>query len=246
MDFRSVSPNAGFGLVGASYRTSEGVSHGFADVCAEKVEDDGLSFLSDTIRIEKIREEEAYQGIRVLLEARLANARIPLQIDVGFGDVITPAPVEVEYPTLLAFPAAKMRAYPRESVVAEKFEAMIKLGMANSRMKDFYDLWVMAGRFEFRGPVLGEALAATFARRKTGLPASRPLALTPEFSASPAKQTQWRAFLRKSGLEAGASLQDVTNAIDAFLIPVVEGILRKGTIPSLWRPGGPWRASPPD
>ena len=90
--------------------------------------------------------------MRVLLEARLANARIPLQIDVGFGDVITPAPVEVEYSTLLAFPAAKMRAYPKESVVAEKFEALIKLGMANSRMKDFYDLWVMSERFEFRSP----------------------------------------------------------------------------------------------
>jgi hypothetical protein len=200
------------------------------------------SFLADTIRIEKIRDEEAYEGIRVLLEARLANARIPLQIDVGFGDVITPAPVEIEYPTLLAFPAAKMRAYSKESVVAEKFEALIKLGMANSRMKDLYDLSVMAKRFEFRGPVLGEALSATFARRKTTLPASRALALTPEFSASPAKQTQWRAFLRKSGLEADASLQDVAKALDEFLMPVVAGILRQRTIPSLWRPGGPWKA----
>jgi predicted nucleotidyltransferase component of viral defense system len=218
----------------------------FAEVCGEKVEDDGVTFLADTIRIQKIREEEAYEGVRVLFEARLANARIPLQIDVGFGDVITPAPVEIEYPTLLAFPTAKMRAYPKESVVAEKFEALIKLGMANSRMKDFYDLWVMAGRFEFRGSVLAEALAATFARRKTMLPASRPLAFTPEFSASPAKQTQWRAFLRKSGLEANASLHDVANALNEFLMPVVEGILRKRTIPLLWRPGGPWKESPPD
>lgn len=211
-------------------------------MCAEKVEDDGLTFLADTIRIEKIRDEEAYEGIRVLLESRLANARIPLQIDVGFGDVITPAPVEVEYPTLLAFPTAKMRAYPKESVVAEKFEALIKLGMANSRMKDFYDLWVMARRFNFRGPVLADALAATFARRETVLPASRPLAFTPEFSATPAKQTQWRAFLRKSGLEADASLQDVVNALEEFLMPVVEGVLRKRTTSSLWRAGGPWKA----
>jgi hypothetical protein len=107
-------------------------------------------------------------------------------------------------------------------------------------MKDFYDLWVMAGRFEFRGPVLREALSATFARRKTGLPVSRPLAFTPEFSASPAKQTQWQAFLRKSGLEADVSLQDVVNALNEFLMPVVEGILRKRTIPLFWRPGGPW------
>jgi hypothetical protein len=131
--------------------------------CAERADDDGMIFLADTIRIKKIRDEEAYEGIRVLLEARLAGARIPLQIEVGFGDVITPAPVNVEYPTLLRFPAPKMRAYPKENVVAEKLEALVKLGMANSRMKDFYDLWMIAERFEFHGPVLAEAVAATFA-----------------------------------------------------------------------------------
>jgi predicted nucleotidyltransferase component of viral defense system len=239
-------PTRDLDLLGQLTGPAKGYRKVFAEVCAEKVEEDGVTFLADTIRIEKIRDEEAYEGIRVRLEARLANARIPLQIDVGFGDVITPAPIEVEYPALLTFPAAKMRAYPKESVVAEKFEAVIKLGMANSRMKDFYDLWVMAKRFEFRGPLLAEALSATFARRKTVLPAARPLAFTPEFSASPAKQTQWRAFVRKSGLEANASLQDVANSLDQFLMPVVEGILRKRTIPSLWRPGGPWIVPPPD
>jgi predicted nucleotidyltransferase component of viral defense system len=237
-------PTRDLDLLGQVTGPAKGYRRVFAEVCRQKVEDDGVIFLADTIRIEKIRDEEAYEGIRVLLEARLANARIPLQIDVGFGDVITPAPVEVEYSTLLAFPAAKMRAYPKESVVAEKFEALIKLGMANSRMKDFYDLWVMSERFEFRSPVLAEALAATFERRRTALPASRPLALTPEFSASRAKQTQWGAFLRKSGLEADASLQDVANALGEFLMPIVEGILRKRTIPRLWRTGGPWNASP--
>jgi hypothetical protein len=203
-----------------------------------------VTLLPDTIRVEKIRDEEDYEGVRVLLEARLANARIPLQIDVGFGDVVTPDPIEVEYPTLLTFPAAKMRAYPKESVVAEKFEAIVKLGMANSRMKDFYDLWVMAGRFEFHSSVLADALAATFARRETVLPASRPVAFRPEFSAIPAKQTQWRAFLRKSGLEADASLQDVVKALDEFLMPVVDGILNTQMIVSSWRRGGPWKASP--
>jgi predicted nucleotidyltransferase component of viral defense system len=236
-------PTRDLDLLGQATGLAKGYRKVFADVCGEKVEGDGLTFLAETIRIEKIRDEEGYQGIRVLLEARLANARIPLQIDVGFGDVITPEPVEVEYPTMLGFPIAKMRAYPKETVVAEKFEALIKLGMANSRMKDFYDLWVMARRFEFRGAVLAEALSATFERRKTALPASRPLAFMPEFSASPAKQTQWRAFLRKSGLEADASLKDVTNAMNEFLMPVVEGILRRRTIPSFWRPGGPWDRS---
>ena len=205
-------PTRDLDLLGQATAPAKGYRKIFADMCGHKVEDDGLLFLLDTIRVEKIRDEEAYEGVRVLLEARLANARIPLQIDVGFGDVITPEPVEIDYPTMLAFPKAKMRAYPKETVVAEKFEALVKLGMANSRMKDFYDLWVMAGRFEFAGSVFAEALSATFARRKTVLPASRPLAFTPEFSLSPAKQTHWRAFLRKSGLEADASLEDVTNA----------------------------------
>ncbi len=209
-------PTRDLDLLGQATASAKSYRKIFAEVCGQKVEDDGLTFLLDTIRVEKIRDEEAYEGIRVLLEARLANARIPLQIDVGFGDVITPEPVEIDYPAMLAFPEVKMRAYPKETVVAEKFEAIVKLGMANSRMKDFYDLWVMAGRFEFAGSVFAEALSATFARRKTVLPASGPLAFTPEFSLSPAKQTQWRAFLRKSGLEADASLEDVTNALEDF------------------------------
>lgn len=215
----------------------------FVDVCGERVEDDGLTFLADTIRIEKIRDEEAYEGIRVLLEARLANARIPLQIDVGFGDVITPAPIDIEYPTLLAFPSAKLRAYPKESVVAEKFEAMVKLGIANSRMKDFYDLWVMADRFEFENQVLSAALEATFRRRGTVLPGLRPLALTAEFFKDPAKQTQWRAFLRKSGLQGDAPFEEVVEVISEFLLPVVEGIVNKKKLISFWRGGGPWKQS---
>ena len=215
----------------------------FAEVCSEKVEEDGLTFLVDTIRVEKIREEEEYQGVRVLLEARLANARIPLQIDVGFGDVVTPAPLELEYPTLLAFPAPKLLAYQKETVVAEKFEAIVKLGMANSRMKDFYDLWVLAERFEFEGSTVSAALQATFRRRGTALPSSRPLAFTAEFYEAPAKQTQWKAFLRKSGLKDDTSLQEVVKVVDRFVMTVVETILDKKSLLSRWRPGGPWQES---
>src|SRR5204863_2427322 len=115
----------------------------------QAVEDDGLNFPIDRIRLERIRDEEDYEGVRVLMDGRLGQARIPLQVDVGFGDVILPGPVEVEYPTMLDFPAPKLQAYPRETVVAEKFEAMVKLGIANSRMKDFYDLWELAERFDY-------------------------------------------------------------------------------------------------
>jgi predicted nucleotidyltransferase component of viral defense system len=139
----------------------------FSEVCSQKVEDDGLMFLSGTIRVERIRDDEAYEGVRVRLEARLGNVRVPLQIDVGLGDAIVPASEELEYPTLLKFPAPKLHAYSKESVVAEKFEAMVKLSMANSRMKDFYDLWVLAQRFEFESATLAAAIQATFKTRRT-------------------------------------------------------------------------------
>jgi hypothetical protein len=166
------------------------------------VEDDGLTFLPDTIRADRIGDDEAYEGVRVRLEARLGKVRVALQIDVGLGDAIVPGPEELEYPTLLQFPAPKLHAYSKESVVAEKFEAMVKLGMANSRMKDFYNLWVLARRFEFESAMLGTAIQAKFKTRRTTLPKSSPLALQADFYELPTKQTQWRAFLRKSGLKA--------------------------------------------
>jgi len=212
----------------------------FLDVLSQDVEDDGLSFLSETIRVEPIRDEEAYEGVRVLLEARLGNVRIPLQIDVGFGDAVVPAPAELEFPTLLKFPAPKLKAYSKESVVAEKFEAIVKLGMANSRMKDFYDLWVLAQRFEFESSTLTAAIRATFATRETVLPISLPLALQPNFYRVPTRQTQWKAFLRKSGLNAAASLEETIRVIKEFVMPVLEGISKGDREKKIWQAGGRW------
>jgi len=213
----------------------------FLDVLSQDVEDDGLSFLSETIRVEPIRDEEAYEGVRVLLEARLGNVRIPLQIDVGFGDAIVPAPEELDYPTLLEFPAPRLSAYPKESVVAEKFEAIVKLGMANSRMKDFYDLWVLAERFQFENATLAAAIQATFATRETALPTSLPLALQTDFYQLPSKQTQWKAFLRKSGLNAESSLEETIRVVREFVIPIVEGISKGNRKKKIWQAGGPWK-----
>jgi predicted nucleotidyltransferase component of viral defense system len=212
----------------------------FSEVCAQDVEDDGLTF-PDKIRVERIGDEEAYEGVRVRMEARLGNVRVPLQIDVGLGDTIVPASEELEYPTLLKFPAPKLHAYSRESVVAEKFEAMVKLGVANSRMKDFYDLWVVAQRFEFESSTLAAAIQATFNTRRTTLPRSSPLALRAEFYELPAKQTQWRAFLRKSGLMADSSLKEIIEVIREFVAPVVDGILKGDEENKVWQPRGPWR-----
>jgi Nucleotidyl transferase AbiEii toxin, Type IV TA system len=212
----------------------------FSEVCSQDVEDDGLSFPSETIRVERIRDEEAYEGVRIRLEARLGNVRIPLQIDVGFGDAIVPAPEELEFPTLLKAPAPKLKAYPKESVVAEKFEAIVKLGMANSRMKDFYDLWILAQRFEFENATLAAAIQATFETRRTSLPSSLPLAFSADFWQSPNKQTQWKAFLRKSDLNANSSLEETIRIVREFVMPVVEGIAEADRERKTWPSGGPW------
>ena len=212
-----------------------------SEVCSQDVEDDGLSFLSKTIRVESIRDEEAYEGVRVLLEGRLGSVGIPLQIDVGFGDVIVPAPEDLEFPTLLNSPAPKLKAYSKESVVAEKFEAIVKLGMANSRMKDFYDLWMLAQRFQFEGATLAAAIEATFATRKTVVPISLPLALQMDFYKLPSKQMQWKAFLRKSGLKADSSLEETIQVIREFVMPVIEGISKGDREKKIWQAGGPWK-----
>jgi len=153
----------------------------FRDVCLQQVEDDGLTFLADGIQGGLIREEQRYGGIRVQMTAKLDNAHIPIQIDIGFGDAITPKAEQVEYPTLLGQSAPILRVYPKETVIAEKYEAMVSLGMANSRMKDFYDLWVLARDFGFDGSILARAIRSTFERRGTTLPAKAPLALTKSF-----------------------------------------------------------------
>ena len=151
----------------------------FQELCMLDVEPDGLQFLDASVRAEHIRDGQAYGGVRVRLVADLDGVRIAVQVDVGFGDAVTPGVVEAEFPTLLDSPAPHLRVYPRETVVAEKFEAVVRLGIANTRMKDFYDLWAMATMFEFSGGSLAEALAATFQRRGTPLPVEPPAALAP-------------------------------------------------------------------
>lgn len=214
----------------------------FRDVCRTGVADDGLTFLDTSVRAARIKESEEYQGIRLHIDARLANARIPLQIDVGFGDAITPGPLDATYPTLLDFPAPLLLAYPRESVVAEKFQAMVILGIANSRMKDFFDLWTLVNDFEFEGLPLALAIRATFERRQTQLPTQTPLALSPEFAEDRTKTTQWGAFLRKSKLtNAPASLMDVISLLGAFLMPPTVAVANGNRFGKAWPKGGPWR-----
>jgi predicted nucleotidyltransferase component of viral defense system len=215
----------------------------FAEVLAVTVPDDGVRFDASTLKAALIREEQQYGGIRVTLVARIAAAKVNLQIDVGFGDAITPEASQVEVPTLLDFPAPRLRAYPRETVVAEKVEAIVQLGSANTRMKDFYDLAVLAEKFEFECDVLARALRATFERRKTKLPTTRPVALTSAFFDDPSKKTQWTGFVRKSGVSGANSLAETVAVVAAFIEVPLEVASTRTQRSARWLPRGPWRDS---
>ena len=167
----------------------------FREICAIE-ENDGITFDADTLRVELIREELEYGGLRLRTTARLAGARITIVIDIGFGDAIEPGIEEISLPVLLDLPAPRLRAYARETVVAEKFQAMVMLGLANTRMKDFYDVWILSRNYAFDGERLSRAIAATFERRGTAIPKDVPDALTPAFANDATKQRQWAAFVR--------------------------------------------------
>ncbi|HVR80676.1 MAG TPA: nucleotidyl transferase AbiEii/AbiGii toxin family protein [Luteimonas sp.] len=179
--------------------------------------DDGLRYNTDSITVEAIREEAKYDGLRVTLLALLGTARCTVQWDVGFGDAVTPGPMEVTYPTLLDdMPAPQLRVYPRETVFAEKLEAIAQLGIANSRMKDYFDLMALV-RERAMDPVdLAAAIDATFERRGTSLHEITPFGLSDKFARDPQKQAQWRAFLRKNRLQA-PELETATEEIRAFV-----------------------------
>lgn len=188
----------------------------FREICAIEA-DDGIVFDAGSVRAERIRKEAGYGGVRVVLRATLEGARISLQVDIGFGDVVTPAPEAIAYPVLLDdLPAPGLKAYPKATVVAEKFQALCALGMANTRMKDYFDLWVLLRANELDDPELARAIRATFVRRRTPMPNGIPAGLSDAFAADAGKRTQWRAFVGRNKLET-AELEVVVRALrEAF------------------------------
>lgn len=203
-------------LLGFGADDADTLQRTFSAVCAIDA-DDGVRYDTQSIKVSPIREDNVYGGMRLSLLAFVGSARLPVQVDIGFGDAITPAPEFITYPTLLdGMDAPRLRAYPVYTVIAEKFHAMVLLGINNSRMKDFFDLAMIARTSALDGGTLVEAFHATFARRGTALPLVEPVALTPEFAADPIKERQWRAFLSKSKLpETG--LPEVIAGLHAFL-----------------------------
>lgn len=213
------------------------------EIAAIEAEEDGVRFDSKTVEAERIKEDADYKGVRVTLTAFLDRAEIPIQIDIGFGDAVWPGPVETEYPTLLDIPGPRLLAYPRESVVSEKLETMVKLGIANSRMKDFHDLHSLCTTFEFDGQTLVEAVRATFKQRGTELPVGgMPLAFTPEFYEDENKIKQWTAFCTKNkSYIQELAFENVIARLTSFLIPVNMSARGERTLNSTWTPMNGWQ-----
>lgn len=214
-----------------------------AEVCAVDYPEDGLRFDLSALSIETIRPEEEYSGKRARFRAFLGSAKIALQLDIGVGDAVLPGPEEVEYPTLLSSLAPpRLRAYPREAAVAEKFEAMVKLDIRNSRMKDFHDLWALSGSFGFKGSSLQASIAACFARRGTPWTAELPRALTPAFYAMPELAERWRHYLSSGAvlIPPPGRFEEVGERIIAFLSPLREAILDGTVYDRDWIPLGRW------
>lgn len=197
----------------------------FKEICAIK-ENDGILFDVDALRIDLIREQLEYGGLRLRTTARLAGARIAVVIDIGFGDAIEPGVEEIELPVMLDLPAPRLRAYPRETVVAEKFQAMVLFGLANTRMKDYYDIWILSRSYAFDAERLSRAIAATFERRGTAIPEDLPDALTPAFSTDATKQRQWEAFARDLAAEV-PSLEVIVADLAGFLMPQAREALQR-------------------
>ena len=207
------------------------------------VEDDGLIFSADSVSAREIREDAHYPGVRVTLLAKLANVKIPVQVDIGYGDAVFPDPETIAFPALLDFPAPTMRAYPIYTVVAEKLEAMVVLGEANSRMKDFFDLWYLSEHFDFEKSLLIQAVKGTFERRKTVLPKKSAIyALSEPFFQ--AKKEMWQSFLKRNGLQA-IELSHVLSRLSLFLQPVFEGDA-KPSAPDVWKSGNDWEPRRPN
>ena len=215
----------------------------FRSLCELEVVEDGVLFLAETVQAQAIREENLYGGVRVTLTARLEQARIPVQVDVGFGDTIHPEPPEQEFPTLLDFPAPRLRVYPREAVIAEKLHAVVVMGRANTRLKDYLDLYVLGQQFPFDGEHLSQSITATFARRETPIPRGTPAGLREDFSQDAEKQAQWNAFLsRQPEADRWPTLAHTVSFVAAFLGPVLQALSQGNPWRATWPPGGPWRS----
>lgn len=233
-------PTRDIDLLGHIANAPDVVGKVIREVCAQEVEPDGLEFDASTVEASAITEEADYGGVRVRFQGRLGRAFVHMQVDVGFGDVVSSESGGAEYPTILDSPAPRLRCYSRESTIAEKLHVMVKRGELNSRMRDFYDIWLLSRQFEFRGDELAEAVRRTFSTRDTEVP-PRPVAFTDAFASDETRGTLWRAFLRKSRIDdAPDELAGVVAVLVHFLGPLLAALCEGKAFSRIWRPPGPW------
>ncbi len=213
----------------------------FREICSQDVDDDGVTFDAESAATGAIRDEAEYGGVRVRIIARIEAARIPLQIDVGFGDALTPPPQEMPYPCLLDMPAPVLRCYARETVIAEKLSAIIKLGEINTRFKDYFDLLFLAEHFDFDGALVREAIEATLTRRGwLELVSTEPEGLRASFATSE-RVAQWKAFCDKSALAMEQTLDVVVERVATFVMPPLQAIRKKTAFKKRWKASGSWK-----
>ncbi len=228
-------------LLGKIDNRLEVITAAIRDACLMDVEADGNSFNAETVEAVRITEDAEYEGVRVRVHGSLGNARVTLQVDIGFGDVIVPNPSTVSYPAILDFPAPELKGYTMESTIAEKFQAMVKLGVLNSRMKDFYDIWVLSRTFDFKGEILAEAVEKTFENRNTPFNLNAAI-FDPSFGEDRDKNIQWRGFIRKTKLiSTPESFEEVISVVKLFLEPLAASIVERRAFNSIWTAPGPWR-----
>jgi predicted nucleotidyltransferase component of viral defense system len=209
------------------------------ELCSEPVVPDGLVFDPESVKSEEITTDAEYKGRRIRFLGHLERMRIPMQVDIGVGDVVFPSPLKVEFPSMLGFPSPVVLGYTRESSIAEKFHAMVRMGELNSRMKDYYDIWELAKSFDFEGTILAKAFAQTFEKRQTSFEKEIP-ALSSEFASQ--KQVQWLAFRKKlTPIEIPSSFVEVVIYIREFLMPIHQAIMPKSSPPDIWIAPGPWK-----
>jgi len=216
------------------------------DICHVEVNSDGLIFDSKTVEGRKIKEDADYGGVRIKFIGFLDRTRIHMQIDIGFGDIVYPKTKIIDYPVILDLPKPNLNGYPQESVISEKFEAMIKLGVLNSRMKDFYDIWLLKRQFEFQGMHLVEAIKKTFSHRKTDIPQNKPLFADEIYNEKSDKQLLWSTLVKKGDIQhAPKTLSATANEIENFLIDPVLAINDKVKFEKIWIPMKGWNQSSP-
>jgi predicted nucleotidyltransferase component of viral defense system len=235
-------PTRDLDLLGSGRLNTRSVRSIFREVCQACVEPDGLIFDPASVTAGDIRQGQEYQGLRVRVRGLLGSARISVQVDIGLGDAVTPQPDEATYPTLLDMPAPRLKVYPRETAIAEKLDAILRLGLKNSRMKDYYDICTLCRCFPFDGATLAHAVRATLNRRGQVIPLELPIGLADSFASDPGKARQWGAYLgTHRSLEVPGDWAPAVRQVREFLQPILAAIASGQETTLIWVPPGPWR-----